>query len=242
MRTDTILVGGFRVRIDHQFDFLRRVSPEFRVENEECDLRIEVTEQDLLKEKEALTGRRYYDEALEALAVQRKIAEWLPTMGAVMFHGVVMAVNGCGYLFTARSGVGKTTHARLWLKNVPGSSIVNGDKPILRLQNEVVLACGSPWMGKENYGENVNVPLEAICLLKRGQVNSIKPMSFTEALPVLLQQTYRPQDGSTMIATLDLIRNISSRIQLYTLTCNQQDEAALIAWNGMCSDKTGKLK
>ena len=32
----------------------------------------------------------------------------------ILFHGSVIAVDGEGYLFTAKSGTGKSTHARLW--------------------------------------------------------------------------------------------------------------------------------
>ena len=31
-----------------------------------------------------------------------------------------------------KGGVGKTTHTKLWLDNIPGSFVVNGDKPLIR--------------------------------------------------------------------------------------------------------------
>ena len=67
--------------------------------------------------EDALEGhpvRHYSDAYLETLAVQRKITEGLFDHGILLFHGSVIAVDGIGYLFTAKSGTGKSTHTRLW--------------------------------------------------------------------------------------------------------------------------------
>ena len=45
------------------------------------------------------------DGYLETLAVYRAIAERLPEYDTVLFHGSVIAVDGDGYIFTAKSGV-----------------------------------------------------------------------------------------------------------------------------------------
>ncbi|MBQ0065579.1 MAG: hypothetical protein KBT48_07415 [Firmicutes bacterium] len=47
-------------------------------------------------------------------------------------------------MFTAVLGTGKTTHTRLWLKNLPESFVVNGDKPLLQIDKEQTLVCGTP--------------------------------------------------------------------------------------------------
>lgn len=44
----------------------------------------------------------------------RKIAEKLVQYDVMLFHGSAVAVDGIGYLFTAKSGTGKSTHTRLW--------------------------------------------------------------------------------------------------------------------------------
>ncbi|MDD7517902.1 hypothetical protein [Ruminococcus flavefaciens] len=38
----------------------------------------------------------------------------MPDYDTVLFHGSVIAVDGHGFLFTAKSGTGKSTHTRLW--------------------------------------------------------------------------------------------------------------------------------
>ena len=85
----------------------------------------------------------------------------------LLFHGSVVAVDGQAFLFTAKSGTGKTTHTRLWLKQIPGCHVLNGDKPLLLFRNDGIYACGTPWQGKENYGTNEILPLKSICLFNR---------------------------------------------------------------------------
>lgn len=63
-------------------------------------------------------------------------------------HGTVVDHNGQAYMFTAPSGTGKTTHAKLWLDNLPDAFIVNGDKPFIIAGDEQPKACGTPWAGK----------------------------------------------------------------------------------------------
>ena len=86
---------------------------------------------------------------------------------ALTMHGVIVATAGQGYMITAPSGVGKTTRGRLWCEHIPGSEIVNGDKPLIQLKDEGTFACGTPWCGKERINSNKIVPLRAILLLDR---------------------------------------------------------------------------
>ena len=53
--------------------------------------------------------RHFGDGYLETLAVYRKIAEKMPEYDTILFHGSCVAVDGEGYLFTAKSGTGSCT-------------------------------------------------------------------------------------------------------------------------------------
>ena len=166
---------------------------------------------------------------LETLAVYRQIATHLTAHGAFLVHGAVVAADGAAYLFAAPSGTGKTTHARLWLAEVPSAFVVNGDKPLLRVGAGVVYACGTPWAGKEGLQRNCQVPLAGICLLERGEVNTLTPVAFADALPALLQQTYRPSDALALQDTLALLRRVGELVPLYRLRCTPDAQAARVA-------------
>ena len=53
----------------------------------------------------------------------------------MMLHSSCVEKDGFAYLFSARSGTGKSTHSHLWLKNLEGTRIINDDKPALIYDN-----------------------------------------------------------------------------------------------------------
>lgn len=167
---------------------------------------------------------------LETLALLRRISEKLIDYDTVLFHGSAIAVDGKVYLFTAPSGTGKTTHSRLWLQNVPGSYILNGDKPFLQVKDDGrVLACGSPWRGKERYGINEILPLEGICILERDTCNHIEPVSCRDVLVKLIRQTFRPAEPRLMLKSLQLAGEIGQSVNLYLMGCTMDAEAARVS-------------
>ena len=90
-------------------------------------------------------------------------------------HGAVVAWKNQGYLFTAPSGTGKSTHLALWKKYLGDQAeVINGDKPILKVTEDEVWVYGTPWAGKEQWQVNKKVALKGICFLERGEKNSIQ--------------------------------------------------------------------
>ena len=207
---------------------------------------VSMTERDILTERKKSIAECAYERIpypnfspaeLENTAVYRKIAEKLPEFDACVFHGSAVAVKDRAYLFTAKSGTGKTTHTRLWLENIEGSFVVNGDKPILRVMDGRPFVCGTPWMGKENYGCNKSVPLSALCFLNRGAENRLENVEFGQVYLRLLGQTYRPENGAGMVKTMKLLEKIGHSVPIYELFCNMEDEAAFVAFEGMADGK-----
>lgn len=184
-------------------------------------------------EAEGRQIQQYSDSYLEELAVYRKIADKLPAFDTILFHGSVVAVDGQGYLFTAKSGTGKSTHTRLWREYFGERAVmVNDDKPLIHI-GETVTVYGTPYNGKHHLGSNISVPLRAICILTRSEENHISPVSAQEAYPMLMQQVYRSSDVSVLSRTLSLVDGLAEKTALYRLGCNMEKEAAVIAYNGM---------
>ena len=77
------------------------------------------------------------------------------------------------------------------------------------------------------------MPLRALCILTRAQVNRIERISKSEAYPMLLQQVYRPADPAALKKTLLLIDRLAAVTPLYRLGCNTEPEAAEIAYRAM---------
>ena len=178
---------------------------------------------------------------LEMIAIQRNFAEMLFSRDTLLFHGSVIAVDGMAYLFTAKSGTGKSTHTRLWREMLGERAVmVNDDKPFLAVTDRGVIVYGSPWNGKHRLGANVAVPLRAICILTRGEQNSITEIRPAEAVRMLFQQSYRPQNASMMPKYMELLDGIAAGVTFYRLSCNMEPEAAKVSFEAMSRDKISK--
>ena len=146
----------------------------------------------------------------------------MPQDDTVLFHGSAIAVDGQAYLFTAKSGTGKSTHV-----------MINDDKPLLHIGAEGAAVYGTPWNGKHRLGTNGSAPLRAICILERGKTNRIERIDRRTAYPILLQQTYRPASAEALQRTLTLIDRLTERVALFRLFCNMEPEAARVSYEAM---------
>ena len=188
--------------------------------------------------KEGISVRHFTDEYLETLAVYRRIAEQMLSYDTILFHGSVIAVDGEGYLFTAKSGTGKSTHTRLWRENFGDRAVmVNDDKPLLRITKDGVIAYGTPWDGKHRLSSNISVPLKGICILERAAENHIIKIDTKEQLrsayPMIVQQIHRAGNPASVGKTMELIDRLMDDVPIYRLSCNMEPEAAKIAYEGM---------
>ncbi|MBR5975647.1 MAG: hypothetical protein IK020_10760 [Clostridiales bacterium] len=198
------------------------------------ELEMEQIKSDRERQLEGLPVHVWEKPYLEQLAVYRKIADEMPKRNVILFHGSVIAVDGEGYLFTAVSGTGKSTHTRLWREYFGGrAEMINDDKPLIRIEEGAVLAYGTPWDGKHHLSTNKAVPLKAICFLDRGAQNEIHPIDPMEKYPTLLQQIYRPKSVEGLTCTMHLIDLLMKETKFYHLHCNMDIEAAEVAWKGM---------
>lgn len=188
-------------------------------------------------EKEAEKYPMMPPEYGEHLCLYRKICKRAVLYGAMLIHSAAIAVDGKGYLFTALSGTGKTTHIRLWQEKFGERAVViNGDKPIIRRFDGKFHVYGTPWCGKEGINVNTHVPIKGICILERGNENSIKRVESTEAAAKLMEQTSRPEDAAGIAALLKILDELICEVPVYKLFCNTKPEAAEVSYRGMSAD------
>lgn len=214
-------------------DYLTEEPAEFSVRISQEDIELERQKSNQEYAYEGLPVPDFSDEELEITAVYRKIAVKMLDYDSFVFHGSVVSVDGQAFLFTAKSGTGKSTHTRLWRELFKERAVmVNDDKPLIHI-GEKVTVYGTPYNGKHHLGNNIAVPLKAVCILTRSEENYIKPVSKSDAYAILLQQVYRPQNPIQMAKTLQLIDKLSEMTALYQMGCNMDISAAELAWNTM---------
>lgn len=204
-------------------DYLTDATPDFCVETtkEKIQNEIEISE---------FTPSEPY---AESICIYREIAEKLPLYNRFIFHGASISYDGNGYIFTAPSGTGKSTHISLWQKYLDGVEIVNGDKPIIHFDDNEIIVYSTPYAGKEGWQNHSSAKLKALCIVNRGEVNEISKVAYGDYLSDTFKQIYKPYDTMATVKTLELFDRLSKEIPLYLLKCDISKEAVKTSFEAM---------
>ena len=128
-------------------------------------------------------------------------------------------------MFLGTSGIGKSTHARLWLKYIPDTELVNDDNPVVR--DGVVY--GSPWSGKTPCYRNVKYPVGGLVMLSQAPYNKIQPLKGIAAYVALVPSISGMRWNKRIADGLHATENaIASNIPMWHLDCLPDEEAARV--------------
>lgn len=150
----------------------------------------------------------------------------------LFLHSSAVILDGKAYLFSAHSGVGKSTHTEKWCR-LFGATYLNDDKPVLRLENGSWIVYGAPWSGKHDLSQPTGVPLGGIAFLHRGDHNEINPLPPEKAIPLFLSQSLRRLNHEQMDKQLTLVDCLLRQVPLWELMCLNNDEAARLSHDVM---------
>ncbi len=144
---------------------------------------------------------------------------------ACVLHGVVMEYEGRGILVTAASGVGKTTHTRMW-RDLKNALILNGDRCLCRKKDGVWYAYGMPWSGSSGEYINRRVPISCIVCLRRGSENTVSPMPQYSATIQMMQRIFAPVwPGELQNTGFDLCEELAAEIPILDFACRPEPES-----------------
>lgn len=228
-----IRIADINIRIHNRYSYIETMCQGYRADFETADIEAET---DDLAIAEEIKNTDFPTEPpyAEAACLHREIAERLWRYDCLLLHSAVIECDGVGYAFAARSGVGKSTHISLWKKNFRERvRAINGDKPVVKITGQGVIVFGTPWNGKEGLGENRFCPLRALCFLERGENNQIESMTSAEAVSRLFPQVYLPENSQAAARTLELLDTFVKEVSFFRLSCNMEDEAAVVAHEAM---------
>lgn len=224
-------LAGVRMRVENKYPFVERQCRAYLVSGDDAAFSVSVTNDEILEEQQ---HGEFSEGYCESICVYRHICEKISAHGVFLMHSSVIEVDGYAYAFTAKSGVGKSTHTSLWLKNIPHARVLNGDKPLFRLEEDGgITAFGTPWNGKEDWGENISARLAAVCFLDRGEKNEIRPATEHETVERLMHQLYLRGARTSVNQRLAMMNALLGAVPFYVLRCTISDEAAHVAYNAM---------
>ncbi|MBQ9781290.1 MAG: hypothetical protein IJW00_10165 [Clostridia bacterium] len=230
------------IELDNRFGYVSELCRDYLYQlnsGEAPAFRVSVSEKELNDYRLAVCRSMTSAEA-ESYLLYRKICGEMPKYGVFLLHAAVVALNGRGYAFSARRGVGKTTHTALW-EQYFDAEIINGDKPLIRREADgSFTAWGTPWCGKEGKQINRSVPLNAICFLEQGRVNEIHPAGTADTAARILEATILPPDPARQDEMATLVGAVVRDIPAFVLTCRPDELAARVALEALASAKSHK--
>ena len=234
-----IKMADFVIEIDNKYDFIEKQCRDYITREQNIDFHISCSEKDIEEEKSKNKECNFQNGYIESVCIYRNLCLILPKYDAFVMHAAVIETGGMAYAFTAKSGTGKSTHIMLWKKYLgeENVTIVNGDKPILRLINGELFAYGTPWCGKEGWNTNTKAKLNGICFIERDEINHIEQISRYDAATRIIKQILIPTDEECAIKTFELVDKMINMTNAWILSCNISLEAAKIAYETMLKEQ-----
>lgn len=230
-------IAGLRVLIKNKHPYTTKFCKAYLSDNQDApeDVVASVTEAEFTEEKNI--SPEFTDGYIENICLYRSLCKQLPTLNRFLLHASILEYDGKAYAFLGRSGTGKSTHTKLWLRFIKNVCVLNGDKPILEYSNGQFFAHGTPWQGKENWGYKGKAPLNGLCFLEQAKENSITKLSVSETSSRIFQQILLPQDAENALATLSLIDKLIATVPVYLLKCDISQEAVKHSFEALTKEK-----
>ncbi len=216
--------AGINVKINNSFAYTDKLCAGYEADDQTSyDVEAEATEAEFAEERAA--SPEFSDGYIENVCIYRDICRKMPLFDRFLLHCSVVEVDGACYAFLGASGVGKSTHTKLWLKNLPEAKVLNGDKPIIRFDGKNFIAYGVPWKGKECMGYNGSGVLKGLCFLEQAKSNSIEKLSIGQTAERLFKQLLFPEDPIAAAKTLEMCDAMVNSLPSYLLKCDVSDQA-----------------
>ncbi len=153
------------------------------------------------------------------------IGRLLQSFNRCILHASAVLYKGNAYLFTAVSGGGKSTQASLWEKHT-GAEIINGDKVIIALSKQGMMAYGGPVAGSSGIYKNMAAPIAAVFSVQKDSENRIFSMSTKHAVLCLYSSFVKSDwDCGSNTMLLDMANTLVKQIPVMTLECLPDESA-----------------
>lgn len=148
--------------------------------------------------------------------------------GTIKIHASVIEKEGMALVFMGKSGTGKSTHSKNWLKFVPHCSLLNDDEPIVRvLPNGQVRVYGAPWSGSTPCYRNASAEIAAFVRLYQSSENKLTPLKGVQAFASLFQSVaVLRSDNDNRDLIMTIVNDILEQVPIYRLD-NRPDREAV---------------
>lgn len=224
-------ICDLNIEIRNKYNMMQKMSADYMIKDAEPEIILEATESEI--EEEIRKYPEHPPAYHEVIVIFRKLCAKVLEKNIFFFHSAVVKFNGDGYVFSGQSGAGKSTHAILWKKFMSGAEVINGDKPLLKFEDDGIYAYGTPWCGKEMMQKNDNAKICGVCFIEQATENSISRLNPIQVIGKIFDQTVYMKEPEANKKMMDLINRFISEVPFYLLKCDMSEEAVNLAYNTM---------
>ncbi len=146
--------------------------------------------------------------------------------GLFPLHASAIAYQNQAILFSAPSGVGKSTQAMLWQQE-EAIRFINDDKPLIELSNPIQIH-GSPWCGKTMLQSNTSYPLTCILFIVQDNKDFVEEMTANEKIIHLIKNTHRSDNPVLQQAFLNKVDQLIANARIARLHCTPTKNAVQV--------------
>lgn len=144
----------------------------------------------------------------------------------IAVHSSSIIYQNKAYVFSASSGVGKTTHTNFW-RDLYDIEFLDGDVAALYQENDIVYAYGLPWCGTSKVFQNKKVPLGGIFFLQQSCHNAVHQLNLFEGILRLSARCFTPTWTSELAnKNITIAESIAAHTLCALVYCLPNEDAA----------------
>lgn len=230
-------IGDVVVKINGNTSFVIKECLPYKVEEKSFKNFIDLsyTDDDLIHYEDRLGKEALF----EYNYTMNRFANAVVDYDAFCYHCSALSVDGEGILFSADSGTGKSTHARLWRQYMGDHEIValNDDKPLVRIVDGKPIVYGTPWAGKHAIHSNGSAPVKALVFLEQSLDNSIERIPMNQAFELVFSQVMGGKNQKQLYHLMGLLDVFIRKVPIYKLHCNISEEAVKLVYGTIWREK-----
>lgn len=141
-------------------------------------------------------------------------------------HSASILYRGKAWLFSGHSGMGKSTHTKLW-HDILGVPYLNGDLNLVGLRDDKPVVYGIPWCGTSEIYTTQNHELGGIILLGRNPVHDhLEPLSPDDKVLRVMQRMISPSWKEQLFSrNLLFAEELADQVPVIHLCCTKNASA-----------------
>ena len=144
---------------------------------------------------------------------------------AVILHCSVVKTGDQVMLLSGPSGIGKSTHADLWVK-YKNAKVINGDRTLICKRNDQWMSLGWPICGSSEICHNEDYPISRVVFLGQAKENQGRRLSYVEGIKHLISQTTANNWNADFVQKVwQIIEEMAADVPVYEYACNMEKEA-----------------